>query len=375
MSQHHLSSPTPSSFPLESKGNEEQEQVIIARVLASLQPSVSKNLSESDPHNRWQNYATTSLDSTLQMPGMYPVQFQSCGLSGFSPGVAMYQIWQQQQIIQQQNHLLALAIAPPIPSTPHIYPLMQSVLQSDYCLYLPAKGLVSVPVRPRLSVATSSPSFCLSNPTDPDLNRSTVVIREIHEEKAENSFESSQSAVPDFPVCNISEETRALRPTQEDERQKQGGSESRSTNVELHNPPGIDTYRPILRAHPKVNANRSFRPPSSASSMIRTMGFASSGGSRPQQREFFRAVSSRARTGSPRSPAMATSARFDMVGAPPPPLSMAPPVRIRSVVPVCSAPPRRAIEEMSENKEKKKELKHEDEDVSRTSSKLGNLRI
>lgn len=388
MSQHHLSSATASSFPSESKGNEEQEQVIIARVLASLEPSKLKNFSEIDHQHRWQSYPTTSLESSLPKPGMYPMQFQSCGPSGFSPDVAMYQIWQHEQIIQQQNPLFALAIAPPISSTPQIYPLMQPMLHSDYCLYFPDRGFVSVPVGPRFTIGTSSPSMYITNHIVPDSNKSAVIIREIHEEKAEHSSEFSQSAVSDLPLCNLSKR-RALRPVQEDDKQSQGGSESsnhwsidsvyRPVNIELQNPSSIHSFRPSLRAQPKANVNRSFRPPSSApSTVIRTLGLASSEGSRPQHGEPPMAVSSRMRSWVPRTaPAVPTSIRFDMVGAPPPPppLSVAPPVRIRSVVPVCSAPPRRAVHEMSKTNEKKELQQKQEEDVSRAASGLGNLRI
>ncbi|XP_054803383.1 double-stranded RNA-binding protein 2-like isoform X2 [Prosopis cineraria] len=345
LSQHHLSPPT--LFPSESKGDEEQEQVIIARVLASLKPWESKDFSEGD-HQHTQQSHSTSLE--LPMPGTYPVQFQSCGLSGFSPGVSMYHIWQQEQIIQQQNHLLALAIAPPIPSTPQGFPLMQSVLQSDYCLHIPVKESVSVPAGPRLYNPALSPSFYFSSCSVSDRNRSTVIIREIHEEKPENSIEFSQSEVPNFSNCDPGNKTRALRPALEYERQKRGVSESGSRNIEPHNPPYIDNFCPILRAYRKANANRSLKPPTSASSMIRTMDHASSAEPRSQQRELPLSVSSGMKTGVRGIPAMPMSARFDMVGAQPPSLSMAPPVRIRSVVPVCSAPPRKAIDEMSKSK-------------------------
>src|ERR1044072_7003339 len=107
----------------------------------------------------------------------------------------------------------------------------------------------------------------------PELNRgrSTVTIREIQEEKAE-----------DPPVCNFSNETRVLI---EDERQKHGGSGSRSRNAELggeqnrrpewdshrimgsihrpakieqQNSSNIDTFVP--RGHSQAIFNRSFRP-------------------------------------------------------------------------------------------------------------------
>ncbi|KHN43229.1 Double-stranded RNA-binding protein 2 [Glycine soja] len=383
LSEHHLSSSTSSSFSRESKANEEQEQVIIAGVLASLHPSGSKNFSTSDSQLGWQKSTTTSLVSTQSTADLYPMQWH-CGISSFSPEVALYQTWQQQQIMQQQNRLLELTIQPIIPSTPEIYPLMQSVFQPDHCLYFPARELASVPLGPKLSIATSNPSFYSSNQIVPELNtgRSTLTIREIQEEKTE-----------DPPVCTFSNETRVLTPAPEDEIQKHGGSGGRSrnaelvgehcektecdshwstrsvirpVNTELQNPSSIDSS--VLRAHSQASSNRSFRPPAAASSsIVRTMCPTSSVGSRPQH------AASRLRTGTPRSPGIPTSERFGMIRAPTP-LFMAPAVRIRSVVPVCSAPPRRSMAEVSQSKEKE-DLKPEDKEVSRTSSELGHLRI
>lgn len=252
----------------ESKGNEEQEQVIIARVLASLHPCRSKNFSESDHQHRYQNSSSTKVQPTL---GMYPPQWQHCGISSFSPDLTLYQIWQQEQIMQQQNSLLALTIQPIIPSPPQIYPLVQSVLQPDHCHYFPPRELASVPVGPRFSIAASRPSFYFSNQIVPELNRgrSTVTIREIQEEKVE-----------DPSVCNFSNETRV--PT-EDERQKHGsgsrrrnaelvgeqsgksewdshrniGSIHKPANIELQNSSNIDTSVP--RGHLQASFNRSFR--------------------------------------------------------------------------------------------------------------------
>ena len=309
---------------------------------------------------------------------------QHFGISSFSPEVALYQTWQQQQIMQQQNRLLELTIQPIIPSTPEIYPLMQSVFQPDHCLYFPARELASVPVGPKLSIPSSSPSFYSSNQIGPELNtgRSTLTIKEIQEEKTE-----------DPPVCSFSNETRVLTPAPEDESQRHGGSGSRSINAELggehceksecdshwgtgsvhrpvnpelQNPSSIDSS--VLRAHSQASSNRSFRPPAaSSSSIVRTMCPTSFVGSRPQH------VAPRLRTGTPRSPGIPIYERFGMIRAPTP-LFMAPAVRIRSVVPVCSAPPRRSMAEVSQSKEKE-DLKPEDKEVPRTSSELGHLRI
>ncbi|OIV95137.1 hypothetical protein TanjilG_21527 [Lupinus angustifolius] len=333
LSENHLSSSTSSSFSSESKGNEEQEQVIIARVLASLHPFES-NFSESNHQHRLQNCTATSLVSTYPIPSMYPMPRQHCGISSFSPEVALYQIWHQEQIIQQKNHPLALTIPPTILSAPHIYPFMQSVLQPDHCLYFPSTELASVPVGPNFSAATSGPSFYSSNQIVPEFSRgrSTVTISEIQEEKAEDP--------PTAP---------------EDERQKHGRPESKSRNAEMGAQRGKSewssqwnmscVHRPVISnpsAHSQASTNRSFTPPPvGASSMVKTMA-PTSAHSTPQHREVPLAVGSRMRTGLPRSSGMLRS---------PMPVFMAPAVRIRSVVPVCSAPPRRSIAEEQKIKE------------------------
>ncbi|WVY94991.1 hypothetical protein V8G54_034079 [Vigna mungo] len=375
LSEHSLSS----SFSAESRGNEEQDQVIIARILAN----GSENFSKGDNQLGRHKLTTTSLVSTHPTADMYPTQCQHCVISSFSPEVALYQIWQQEQILQQQNRLLALTFQPIIPSTQHIYPLMQSMFQPDHCLYFPSE-LGSVPVGPKFSMATSSPSFCFSNQIAPELNagRSTLTIREIQEEKAE-----------DPPVCTFSNETSLLPPGSVDESKKHDSSGSRSRTTEqgeqceksewdshwsmgsVHRPPNSELQNPsrigssILRSRSQASYNRSFRPPApSSSSIVRTICPTSSVGSRPQH------AASRLRTGIPLSPGTSTPERFGMMRTPTP-LFRAPAVRIRSVVPVCSAPPRRSMaEEVSKSKEKE-DLKPEDKEVSRTSSELGHLRI
>ncbi|MED6222095.1 hypothetical protein PIB30_061124 [Stylosanthes scabra] len=376
LSELHLSSSASSSCPSGSKGNEEQEQVVIARVLATLHPSESRNLLESDKQPRWQKSTTTSLMSTQPIPAMYPMQWQHCGISGFSPEAALYDFWHQEQIVQQQNRLLALTIQQSIPSAPLIYPIIQSVIQPEHCVYFPARELASVHVGPKFPIATSRPSFYLSNQIVPELcrGRSTVTIREIQEEKAEDS-----------PACDSSNEARVLtlpsdderlkQLPSDDERLKQQGGFGRSGNAELggeqngnsewtshrsmgtvHSPVNVDNS--YLGAHSEASSNRSFRP--TASSMVRTIGPNSS--TRPQHKEVSQA--SRMRTCVPAGMLRGTTPRF-----------MAPPVRIRSVVPVCSAPPpRRSIAEDSRIKETD-DLKLQDQEVSRTNSDLGNLRI
>ncbi|KAL5061058.1 hypothetical protein RYX36_032662 [Vicia faba] len=356
LSENQLSSSTSSSFSSESKNNEEQEHVIIARVLASLHSSKSKNFSKSDHQHRRQNSNTASLVSTQPTPGMYPMQYQHCEISNFSPELALYQIWQHEQIMQQQNRLLALTIRPIIPPVSQIYPLMPSVIPPDHYLYFPGNELASVSMRPRFSITTPRPPFYFPNQIVPELNRgrSTVIIREIQEEKTEDPI-----------ACNLSNETRAApSPAPENERQKHKGSRSNSSsrndelrgeqsgksewdshrsmrfaqkpvNIELQNPSKISI------SHSQASSNRSFRPPAASYSTVRTI---SSTSSTVQHREVPMASASSLRTGVPRSPGMIRTAT--------PVFNMAPAVRIRSVVPVCSAPPRRFVAETSKSKEK-----------------------
>lgn len=353
LSENQLSSSTSSSFSSESKSNEEQEHVIIARVLASLQSSRSKNFPECDHQHRWQKSTTTSLVSTQPAPGMYSMQYQHCGISNFSPELAFHQIWQQEQIMQQ---MMALTIQPIIPPAPQIYPLMHSVIQPDRYLYFPSKELSSFPVGPNFSIATPRPPFYYSNQIVPQLNtgRSTVTIREIQEEKAEDS-----------QACNFSNETRVQPPAPENVRQNHGGSRSSSSRNELggeqslksewdshrsmgyaHKPINIELQNPsrIAIAHSQASSSRCFTPPAASYSTVRTTGPTSSTGSTVQRREVPIAVAPRLRTGVLQNPGM--------VRTPTPRFNMAPAVRIRSVVPVCSAPPRRSVAEPSKSNEK-----------------------
>ncbi|PQQ11445.1 double-stranded RNA-binding protein 2-like [Prunus yedoensis var. nudiflora] len=96
-----------STSSAESRGNEEQEQVIIARILGSFRPSDSKN-TQSDRRPGQQTYIPIYNKSTLPSPSLYPMQFQNWAYSNYSPEIAMYELWQQEQLLQQQNCLLPL---------------------------------------------------------------------------------------------------------------------------------------------------------------------------------------------------------------------------------------------------------------------------
>lgn len=399
LSQSRSSSTTSSSPSLECKGNEEQEQVIIARVLASLRPSEA-NKSTENYHRHGRQRSTPMLwESNPPTPTLYPMRCQNWAYSTFSPEMAMYQIWHQEQLLQQQHRLLALAVPAATPSAPQLYPFMQSMLQPDCCLYFPGRELESVPMGPKITIATSGPSLCFSNHLVPSSirGRSTVTIQEIQEEKPEESSNYSPSGVPDPPcVGNISTEPQILETVQEDEKQNLGGLDRKISNLQLEgNQTGnsewachrgmISGSKPneFQLQNPRVDSSLSnvgpqYRysvPPLSAAAPVRTRTVSptSSLGFRPQNMASPWAAPPRMRTGvascSPRPPE-----RFDL-GVPP--AFMAPAVRIRSVVPVCSAPPVRKMpnssnEVVSSNREKKNS---EPEGMSSAGSKFGKLRI
>lgn len=399
LSQSRSSSTTSSSPSLEGKGNEEQEQVIIARVLASLRPSEA-NKSTENYHRHGRQRSTPILwESNPPTPTLYPMRCQNWAYSTFSPEMAMYQIWHQEQLLQQQHRLLALAVPAATPSAPQLYPFMQSMLRPDCCLYFPGRELESVPIGPKITIATSGPSLCFSNHLVPSSirGRSTVTIQEIQEEKPEESSNYSPSGVPDPPcVGNISTEPQILETVQEDEKQNLGGLDRKISNLQLEgNQTGnsewachrgmVSGSKPIefQLQNPRIDSSLSnvgpqYRysvPPLSAAAPVRTRTVSptSSLGFRPQNMASPWAAPPRMRTGvpscSPRPPE-----RFDL-GVPP--ALMAPAVRIRSVVPVCSAPPVRKLpnssnEVASSNREKKDS---EPEGMSRAGSKFGKLRI
>lgn len=393
-----------SSPSVESKNNEEQEQVIIARVLASLHPSESRNITQNDPQRGQQRCISMCRKSTLPSASFYPMQFHNWVYPNYSPEIAMYHLWQQEQLLQQQNRLLALPVSPSTPFMPPIFPFMQSVLHPDHCLYFPSTEQESTSAGPRITIATSGPSICFSDHLVPNpiRGRSTVTIREIQEEQTEESPEYSTSAVSDpFVLDNSNTEPQAQEPVQEDDKQRLGDGRRQTGNVKLEgnqteqfewvyprimdsgfrsvgfrlqNPSGFDSSRPNLRHQypPRTNSPRSLRPPSfPAPVMTRAVG-TSSMSSRPQNLPARMPAPPKMRTGGPSCSARPMPGRMELGGVQN--SFMAPAVRIRSVVPVCSAPPPRKVSGSNQGVVPNTEKKNADHnDMSKASSELGKL--
>lgn len=397
-----------SSSSVDSKSNEEQEQVTIARVLASLHPSKCTNYTQNDHRHRQQQYISMCRKSTLPGGSLYPMQFHNWAYPSYSPEIAMYHLWQQEQLLLQQNRLLAFPVSRSNPSIPPIYPFMQSVLQPNHCIYFPAMEQVSTSVGPRITVATSAPSICFSDHLVPNpiRGRSTVTIQEIQEEKTEEAPDYSTSVVSNPLLLSYSNsEPKVQESVQEDGRQRLGDGRTKNGNVnvegnrtgqfewayprimdfgfkpvdfQLQSPCGIDSSRPNLRHQqypPRVNTPGSLRPPSSTTPVMnRTVRSTSSMCSRPQNLPSRMPVPPKMRTAGPSCSARLIPERMEFVGVRN--SFMAPAVRIRSVVPVCSAPPPRQLpissqEGVPPNMDKKNA---DHDDMLKASTELGKLK-
>lgn len=186
------SSTSLSSSPLPGSGcSDEQEQVIVARYLASLQsPESNKSNQESDQLRS----ATVKRDVIPYDSGR--MQYQSWVYPHLSPEVSLYQNWPQGRASQQQSRLLALQTAPAFPSSPQIFPFIRSVFQPDHGQYLVARGQESVPFVPGMGpfLYFSSGSIPL-----PIRSISQVTIKEIEENPQLHSDANSNSWTINVP--------------------------------------------------------------------------------------------------------------------------------------------------------------------------------
>ncbi|KAF5946032.1 hypothetical protein HYC85_016260 [Camellia sinensis] len=329
------------------------------------------------------------------------------GLTLVSPAeMAVYQMWQAQQahLLQLQSRLLSM----PAPPSPQVLQHMQSVFQPEHDLYFLAREPEHVPVGPGLAVTALTPSlseqeripvapgvttsfYVQSNSlTSPIRERSMVSIQEIKEEKTEESSN----------LCNA----EVQEPVRED-KQNIGGSETKveissgkpevnttqqfervplnvnsgfrpiqfRDQIQQHN---FESYRSNLRPQhqPRAIYHRISGPPSAAAPvMIRTVSHASSVGPRSHNFGNRMPAPSKMRTGTGATP-NSTGIEFGRV----PSQFIAPAVQIRSVIPVCSAPPVRKTPSSNQvGQSSNQEVKSTglEEDVSAASSELSKLKM
>jgi hypothetical protein len=296
---------------------------------------------------------------------------------------------------------------------------MQSILPSDSVLFGPLREQEPVPVGPRITIATSRPLYLADHVVpDPIKGESTVTISEIHEEKPEESLQCSTSVIPDPPVGgNFNAEPRSKDPVDMDDKQMKVELERKVENVqpgdnqtrkfEWASSSNTDSgYRPAdfqaqnkhsfhssqatLQYPPRASTFRSCRPAPSAAPpvMIRsvrplpssTAPSALNNNMGPPSVPKLQDLAAQ----NPAPPRMRTGGSHSYLARPLPqrmnlggvhPRFMAPAVRIRSVVPVCSAPPARRMPTSGQVvPDRESKATAVPEDVKTASSELGKLK-
>ncbi|XP_019701750.1 double-stranded RNA-binding protein 2 [Elaeis guineensis] len=256
----HLGSPSSSSPTLEHEGNDEQEQVTIARALASLHQSQGNKLNfQNDRQRNRRRPAPIRKDMhPAANISFYPMPFQGWTYPSFSPEAAMYQMWQQAQASQQQAHLLTLP-APSHPINPRLIPTLRSVYQPTQGQFFPSveqDSVSSVPCftesAPVLPVYFSDYSVSV-----PPKSQSQVTIQEIQEEQNQGEGKEwlnlpSEAAV--FSSFDISDSNLPLDDAgpvpqvQEPLEDKEGNGSRGSTEVipgrQINNAPGLKPVVP-----------------------------------------------------------------------------------------------------------------------------------
>ncbi|KAJ6413868.1 hypothetical protein OIU84_006637 [Salix udensis] len=249
------SSSSSTSSPVEAKRiSEEQEQVVIARVLASLQPAELKNSKQNDSQRGHERFFPVFNDLIPPIPTLYPVQCHSWAYPSFSPEMAIYQMWQQEELFQLQNRLLALQI-PSVSPGPQIFPYMQSMLPSDSVLFNPLMEQETAPlfrIPPAVGNFNAEPRP--KDPVDVDDKQMKVEL----ERKVEN-VKPGDNQTRKFEWASSSNIDSGYRPV---DFQAQNKHSYHSSQVTLQYPPrasSLRSCRPSPSAAPPVMI-RSVRP-------------------------------------------------------------------------------------------------------------------
>ncbi|KAG1326283.1 putative thyroid transcription factor 1-associated protein 26 [Cocos nucifera] len=254
------SSSSSSSPTLEHEGNDEQEQVIIARALASLHQSQGNKLNfQNDRQRNRRRPAPIRKDvHPAANISFYPMPFQGWTYPSFSPEAAMYQMWQQAQASQQQAHLLTLP-APSHPINPRLIPTLRSVYQPTPGRFFPSvdqDSVSSVPCftesAPVLPVYFSDYSVSV-----PPKSQSQVTIQEIQEEQNKGErkewlnlpseaavFSSFDISDPNLPLDDAGPVPQVQEPPEDEEGNGSHGSTGVTPERETNNAPGLKPVVP-----------------------------------------------------------------------------------------------------------------------------------
>ncbi|GFY94819.1 dsRNA-binding protein 3 [Actinidia rufa] len=386
-----------------------RSKLLLLVFLPVLRPTESNFSTRNDQQNENSRSIPTARNPNPALRSMYPTPYQTWAYSSFPTELAMYQLWQQTQLLQLQNRLLTLPVSP-APSS-HVLQYVQSAFQPNHHLYYPTRDQEPIPMGPGLPVAALGPSLREQEPippghdilnvamspsfymqskpiTSPIREKSTVTIQEIKDEKTEESPNLRKAEALNLPLHGDGK-TEAIvhEPIRGEEKKKNGGLEAnvggsgvpRSMNsgfrpVEFHEQAqhNFDSYQSNLRPQhlPRAFSQRISRPSAAAAPvMIRTVGQAPSVGPRPQNFGNRMPAPTQMRTGATQN---STVMEFGRVRT-----HFAPAVQIRSVVPVCSSPPVRKIPNSNQvGESSKQDLKSKGtEDISTVSSEVSKLKM
>lgn len=383
-----LASSSTSSAPLESGGNDELEQVTVARYLASLQPPEANKSAQRDG---LLGQGSTPCRRDL-MPNDNAISLYSMHCRDWSHSAPLIQLahqsWPKERASQQQNHLLALPSAPTTLPRPQMSPIIRSIFQPDHGPCFLPREQEPAPLSPGIG-----PFLYFSNGSMPVpvSNLSQVTIQEIEEKpKVEQewlnvdansgcwkiNFPSNLSGLSlvEIPKCPISPNSHS-EPIQEalqgkEEENSAGNSAQLGTNqiqplawtsprfadtrssagasdeanLWLQNQQFLDYLQSNIRSQNAPMAtypgsSRVYTRPSAAPVTIRSSDASSIRKPRPMSSSLFVSAPPPTRYAAPTWSTRPTLEGAKYTGVRPCSRFMAPAVNIRSVVPVCSAPP------------------------------------
>ena len=374
-------SSSPSSSPLESGGSDELEQVTVARYLSSLQPPEENKSTQREGLIGW---GSTPCRRDL-MPNDNAMSLCSMHCLDWSHSAPLiqsaYQSRPKERASQQQNHLLALPSAQITLPRAQMPPLIRPIFRSDHRPYfLPREQEPASPLIPGIGSFTYFSNGSMPVPVS---NPSQVTIQEIQEKpKVEQEWmngdaisgcwtinlpsNASGVSLVEIPKSPISANSHS-EPIQEvlhgkEEENSAGNSAQLGTNqiqpFGWKTPKFVDTqfnaggsdeakkwlqnqqFLEYLQSNIRSqNATGVYTQPSAAPVTIRSSNASSNRKPRPMSSSLFIAAPPPTRYAAPASSMRPTLEGAKYNGMRPCGSFMAPAVNIRSVVPVCSAPP------------------------------------
>ncbi|KAM7256483.1 hypothetical protein ACFE04_012224 [Oxalis oulophora] len=380
MSRSGSSSSSTTSSPLSDAGNnDEQEQVTVARYLATLKPLEGNN--SADRGRRFRRNPAPPQRNLISFGDRspYSLQHQTWLCPQYLSEMPMYQSWPREIPPQQQNHVLALSSFP----RPQIFPLVQSVFHPD-------------PLIPDVGQLLYFSNRAMPYPSP---NMSQVTIQEIEEaSQVEQKWLNGDRNFDgrNFPSASKSLESSSLR-DKGDENNKEpipitgNCTQVESEQIEKHNcnSSGLMDARPNISSRNQNIPHRSqsdiqpqnlgIRPVNGSArySVVSPVKIRPvNGGLRSNLRTDNGALTnvppptktlSSAYSIRPRPPVLKNNERCKPTAS-----FIAPPVNIRSVIPVCTAPP---TEKKLVSQIEKKIIDEPEKNISSTCSDFGKLQL